>query len=67
VPRRAGLHHVAQAVEHLAQRILPLCDALRQERQIRCNQRPFFIRYIRRIRLTGSHATQPDRYQSKDP
>jgi len=50
-PRRARLHDVAQAIEHLAQAVLALPRILALKRQIRHNQRPFFIGYVRRIRL----------------
>jgi hypothetical protein len=55
------------ALLHLAQRMLPLLGPFRQERQIRRDQRPLFIRHIGRVRLAGSHAPQPDRYQPAGP
>jgi hypothetical protein len=64
-PGCAGLHHAAQPVEHLAQRMLALPSLLRQERQIGRDQQPFFIRHIGWLRLAGSHAAQPDRYQAR--
>lgn len=45
-PGRPRLDDVAQAVEHLAQGVFALVRLFRQERQIGCDQRPFFVRDI---------------------
>jgi hypothetical protein len=53
-PRRSRLDDVAQAVEHLPQRMNPLPGLLRQKRQIRRDKRPFVVRHIGRIRFAGA-------------
>lgn len=50
-PWRASFHDVAQAIEHFTQAVFPLTGILSLQRQIRRDQRPFFIGYVRRIRL----------------
>lgn len=52
-PRRAGLHDIAQAVEHLAQRMDALRALFGQKRQIRRDKRPLLVGNIRRIRIAG--------------
>ena len=50
-PRRAGLHDIAQAVEHLAQGVHALSALFRQKRRTGRNKRPLLIRNIGRIRF----------------
>ena len=42
-PWRARLHHIAQPVEHLAERMLALPCILAQQRQVGGDKRPFVI------------------------
>lgn len=67
VPRRTGLDNVAEAIEHLAQRVFPLPNLFRLQRQIGRDQRPFLIGYIRRVRRAGTHVPQSDRYRPAGP
>lgn len=50
-PRRARLHHVAQAVEHRAQAMLALPGVLAQQRQVMGDQRPILIGAVERVGL----------------
>lgn len=52
-PRRASLHHVAQAVEHLSDWMLALRGPFGQERQVGRHQRPLVIGDVGRIRFAN--------------
>ncbi len=52
-PRCARLHHIAQPIEHLPQRVRTLARILTHQRQIRGDQRAFVIGHIRRVDFPG--------------
>ena len=54
-PRRAGLHDVAQPVEHVAQLVPALAGVLRQEGEVGRHQRPLRVAHVGRVWLTGCH------------
>ena len=45
-PLATGAHHVAKAVEHSSQRIVPLLRVLLAQCQVRCYKRPLLVRHI---------------------
>ncbi|KVP17706.1 hypothetical protein WJ84_13970 [Burkholderia ubonensis] len=54
-PRRAASDQPAQRIEDLAKLVAALFTVFSHQRQIRHNERPFFVAYIARIRLAGFH------------
>src|SRR4051812_44075505 len=64
----AGLDDIAQAVERLAQGILPLPGVLWQQGQIRRNQRPLVVGNIRRVRFASNfHRIGYEDYSPQGP
>lgn len=57
-PSHAVAHDVAQPVEHLPQTVLTLVGGLGQQRQVRGDQRPFFIADIGGVGTAGLHRRQ---------